>query len=257
MKKVTELRGQNPFSNVLSWFKNSKSPEGTLPVIDIHSHLLPGLDDGVQSFEQAEEIILRFQKLGYKKLITTPHVMSDFFRNTSEGIRARLIELNQWLAAKNISVEVQAAAEYYLDEELQRKINANEPLLTFGNNYVLFETNFITEPLNLKEFIFLASTKGYRLVLAHPERYIYLQNDFSKAEDLLGRGLLFQLNISSISGFYSKAAQVTAQKLIDNKCIHFIGSDCHNIQHIQLLEATRSSKYFQKAISLPLLNNTL
>ena len=183
--------------------------------------------------------------------------MSDFFRNTTEGIQEKLHELNSWLAAKNISMEIQAAAEYYLDEELYRKVEMNEPLLTFGNKYILFETNFMTEPLNLKQFIFLATSRGYRLILAHPERYLYLQTDFSKAEDLLSRGVLLQLNISSISGYYSKAAQVTAQKLIDNKWIHFIGSDCHNIQHIQLLEATRSSKYFQKAISLPLLNNTL
>jgi tyrosine-protein phosphatase YwqE len=111
--------------------------------------------------------------------------------------------------------------------------------------------------LNLKEFIFLASTKGYKLVLAHPERYLFIQSNFSKAEDLLNRGVLFQLNISSISGYYSKAAQVVAQRLIDNGWIHLLGSDCHNLQHIQLLEETRNSKYFQKAISLPLLNNTL
>lgn len=240
-----------------NWFtKNSKS-EGTLPSVDIHSHLLPGLDDGVQSFEEAEAIILRFQKLGYTKLITTPHVMSDFFKNTSEGILAKLAELRQWIAAKNINMEIQASAEYYLDEELFKKIETNVPLLTFGKNQFLFETNFMTEPLNLKEFIFLATTKGYKPVLAHPERYLYLQSDFSKAEDLLNRGLLFQLNVSSISGYYSKAAQTTAQKLIDKGWIHLIGSDCHNLQHIQLFEETRQSKYFQKAISLPLLNNSL
>jgi len=243
---------------VLNWFKKSSVLEdGNLPVIDIHSHLLPGLDDGVQSFEDAEEIIRRFQKLGYKKLITTPHVMSDFFRNTPEGILSKLGELNQWLTSKNIDVEIQAAAEYYLDEELFGKIETDAPLLTFGKNYLLFETNFMTEPLNLKEFIFLATTKGYKPVLAHPERYLYLQSDFSKAEDLLNRGILFQLNISSISGYYSKAAQSIAHKLIDRGWIHLIGSDCHNLQHIKLLEETRKSKYFQKAISLPLLNNSL
>jgi protein-tyrosine phosphatase len=243
---------------VRNWFKKSSASEDVnLPIIDIHSHLLPGLDDGVQSFEEAEEIITRFQKLGYRKLITTPHVMSDFFRNTTEGILSKLGELNQWLISKNIDVEVQAAAEYYLDEELFRKIETDVPLLTFGKNYLLFETNFMTEPLNLKEFIFLATTKGYKPVLAHPERYLYLQSNFSKAEDLLNRGILFQLNISSISGYYSKAAQSIAHKLIDNGWIHLIGSDCHNLQHIQLLEETRRSKYFQKAISLPLLNNTL
>jgi tyrosine-protein phosphatase YwqE len=242
---------------VRNWFKKTGKSEGILPIIDIHSHLLPGLDDGVQSFEEAEAIILRFKNLGYTKLITTPHVMSDFFKNTSEGILAKLTELRQWLAVKNINIEIQASAEYYLDEELLKRIETNVPLLTFGKNHFLFETNFMTEPLNLKEFIFMATTKGYKPVLAHPERYLYIQSDFSKAEDLLNRGVLLQLNVSSISGYYSKAAQTTAQKLIDKGWVHLIGSDCHNLQHIKLFEDTRQAKYFQKAISLPLLNNSL
>lgn len=243
---------------MLNWLKKNNNKEaGILPAIDIHSHLLPALDDGVQSFEEAELIILQFQRLGYKKLITTPHVMSDLFRNSTESIVAKRNELTEWLTSKSIAVEIQAAAEYYLDEELMKKIETNSPLLTFGNKYLLFETNFMTEPLNLKEFIFLATTKGYRPVLAHPERYVYLQNNFSKAEDILNRGVLFQLNISSISGYYSKAAQTIARKLIDKGWIHLLGSDCHNQQHIQLLEETHNTKYFQKAISLPLLNNSL
>ena len=243
---------------MLNWFrKDSNKGEGILPFIDIHSHLLPGLDDGVQSFEEAEAVILQFQKLGYKKLITTPHVMSDFFKNSNDIILAKHQELNQWLSGKGIQIEIQPAGEYYLDEELIKKIETDEPLLTFGKNYLLFETNFMNEPLNLKEFIFLATTKGYRLVLAHPERYLFIQSNFSKAEDLLNRGLLFQLNVSSISGYYSKAAQTVAQKLIDKGWVHLIGSDCHNLQHIQLLAETRNTKYFQKAISLPLLNNSL
>jgi protein-tyrosine phosphatase len=244
---------------VLSWFRKEKPLDVsvTLPFVDIHSHLLPGLDDGVQSFEEAEEVIRNFQRLGYKKLITTPHVMSDFFRNTNEDITLKLNEVNLMLAQKGIDIILEAAAEYYLDEALIKKIESNSPLLTFGKNYLLFETNFMTEPLNLKEFIFLASTKGYKPVLAHPERYVYLQSSFAKAEDLIGRGVLFQVNISSLSGYYSKGAQTTAQKLIDREYIHFLGSDCHNLQHIQLLEETRRNKYFQKAISLPLLNNML
>ncbi len=244
---------------MLSWFRRNKGSDQRydLPFIDIHSHLLPGLDDGVQSFEESEEIILNFQRLGYKKLITTPHVMSDFFRNTNESIVSKLSEMNAHLRQKGIDIILEAAAEFYLDEVLVSRIETDSPLLTFGKNYFLFETNFMTEPLNLKEFIFLATTKGYKPILAHPERYLYLQNNFSKVEDLIGRGVLFQLNISSLSGYYSKGAQVTAQKLIDKGYVHFLGSDCHNLQHIQLLEETRRSKYFQKAISLPLLNNTL
>jgi len=243
---------------VLNWLRKNEPPEGVIaPFIDIHSHLLPGLDDGVHTFEEASTVISQFQKLGYKKLITTPHVMSDFFRNSTEDILSKLKEVKIWLQSQAIVIELEAAAEYYLDEELVKKIDSNSPLLTFGNNYLLFETNFMTEPMNLKEFIFLATTKGYKPVLAHPERYLFIQSNFEKAEDLLDRGVLFQLNISSISGYYSKAAQNIAHKLIDKGWIHLLGSDCHNLQHIKLLEETRSSKYFQKAISLPLLNNTL
>lgn len=243
---------------MFNWFnKNTNTKAGIPPVIDIHSHLLSNLDDGVQSLEEAEKIILRFQKLGYKKLITTPHVMSDSYRNSNQSILEKCTELQNWLTSKSIAVEIQAAAEYYLDEDLMRKLESDEPILTFGNRYLLFETNFMTEPMNLKEFIFLATTKGYKPVLAHPERYIYLQTNFDKLEDILNRGVLFQINISSISGYYSKATKKIVQKLIDRGWVHLLGSDCHNELHIQLLEKIRHTKYFQKAISLPLLNNSL
>lgn len=243
---------------VFNWFKKSKPAVQGDPIrTDIHSHLLPGLDDGVQDYEQAEEIINRFIALGYRKLITTPHIMSDSYRNTPEIIRDSLAKLKLHLQKKNIVIDISAAAEYYLDEELISKLEKNEPLLTFGQNYLLFETNFMTEPLQLKDFIFQLATKGYNPVLAHPERYIFLQHNMEKLEDLLNRGVLFQVNTSSLSGYYSKDAQRTAQKLIDKGWIHFLGSDCHMMQHVTLLEQVQSARYFQKALSLPLLNNSL
>lgn len=242
---------------MLNWFRKKESKEQTAIRTDIHSHLLPGLDDGVQSFEDAEEIILRFVRAGYQKLITTPHIMSDAYRNTPEGIRSKLTELNDYLKSKNISIQVEVAAEYYLDEAFNKSIELNQEILTFGNKYLLFETNFMTEPLHLKEFIFMATTKGYQLVLAHPERYLYLQNDISKAEDLINRGVYFQINTSSLTGYYSREAQRTAFKLIDKGWVHFLGSDCHSLQHIRLLEEAKRSRYYQKALTLPLLNNNL
>jgi len=242
---------------VLNWFRKKESKEQTAIRTDIHSHLLPGLDDGVQSFEDAEEIILRFVRAGYQKLITTPHIMSDAYRNTPEGIRSKLAELNDYLKSKNISIQVEVAAEYYLDEAFNKSIELNQEILTFGNKYLLFETNFMTEPLHLKEFIFMATTKGYQLVLAHPERYLYLQNDISKAEDMINRGVYFQINTSSLTGYYSREAQRTAFKLIDKGWVHFLGSDCHSLQHIRLLEEAKRSRYYQKALTLPLLNNNL
>ena len=243
---------------MFGWFKKGKATAGKPPLlVDMHSHLIPGIDDGVRTPEESLAVILRFQKLGYKKLITTPHVMSDTYRNTTEIIRGGLKELNDFLKDKELDITIEAAAEYYLDENLISMLNKNQPLLTFGKNYLLFETNFLNEPFNLKEFIFLATTKGYKPILAHPERYMYLQSDLAKAEDLLQRGILFQVNIGSITGYYSKTVQATAVRLIEKGWVHFLGSDCHSMQHIEQVAGAQQLKYFQKALHLPLLNNSL
>jgi protein-tyrosine phosphatase len=241
---------------VFGWFKTKKQFEQPLKV-DLHSHLLPGLDDGVKSFEEAEAVITGFMNQGYQKIITTPHVMSDAYRNTAEMILAKLHELKQHLSTRNIDIDIHAAAEYYLDENLMQLLDRNQPLLTLGKQYLLFETNFLTEPLNLKEFIFQATSKGYKLILAHPERYMYLQEDLKKAEDLIDRGVLFQVNISSLSGYYSKPAQKAAQRLIDRGWVHWLASDCHQPSQLPILRDAMQTKYFAKAITLPLLNNSL
>lgn len=241
---------------MFNWFKKNIPPEQSIR-IDIHSHLLPELDDGVKSLEEAEIIIRFFYKLGYRKLITTPHIMSDVYRNTPQIIREKLVVLKEYLIEKQIPVEVEAAAEYYLDESVYRMIEAKEQLLTFGKNYLLFETNFLSEPFFLKEFIFQATTKGYKPVLAHPERYLYLHENLSKAEDLLNRGVLFQMNVSSITGYYSKQVQQAAFKLIDRGWVHWLGSDCHQFNHVKFIEDAQSYKYYRKVLNLPLLNNTL
>jgi protein-tyrosine phosphatase len=241
---------------VFNWFRNDTAPPQPLTV-DLHSHLLPQLDDGVKDLEEAETIIQHFHRLGYRKMITTPHIMHDVYRNTPSAIQAQRDVLRAHLASKKIAVEIEAAAEYYLDEMLMRMLETGQPLLTIGKNHLLFETNFITEPFNLKEFIFLASTKGYKLILAHPERYLYLHDNLARAEDLLNRGVLFQLNISSITGYYSKPVRQMAMKLIDRGWVHLLGSDCHHLNHAKVVEKTMSTKYFRKALSLPLLNNTL
>jgi tyrosine-protein phosphatase YwqE len=243
---------------VFDWAKKKETAKDVDRLrIDIHSHLLPRLDDGVQSYEESEDIILHFQNLGYRKLITTPHVMSDSYKNTPDRILSRLAKLRLYLERQEIDMEIDAAAEYYLDESVFRMVENDQKMLTFGRNLLLFETNFLNEPFNMKEFIFLATTKGYKPVLAHPERYLYLQNNLEKAQDLLDRGVLFQINISSITGFYSKIVQTTVHKLIDRGWVHLLGSDCHHLQHARLVEDAQQLKYFQKALSLPLLNNSL
>lgn len=242
---------------MFNWFKRQRTSDPPPLRVDIHSHLLAGLDDGVGTLEEAASIIEVFSRLGYTRIITTPHVMSDAYRNTPDIILQKLGELQEYLREKNVQMQVTAAAEYYLDEALFKMIETQQPLLTFGDRYLLFETNFLTEPFNLKEFIFLASTRGYRLVLAHPERYLYLHHDLDKVQDLIDRGVLMQMNISSLTGYYSRPVQQMAYRLIDRGMIHWLASDCHHLQHMELMSNARRSRYFRKALTLPLLNNSL
>lgn len=221
----------------------------------MHSHLLPGIDDGVKSNEHALATIRKLMDLGYEKFVTTPHIMSDTYPNTPEVIKEKLSSLREFLKSNRVDVEVSAAAEYYLDEYTMKAVAGPDELLTFGNKYLLFETNYLSEPYILKDFIFAATSKGYRPVLAHPERYQYMTMD--KAQDMIDRGVLLQVNLLSLSGFYMKPAMKLAEKLIANKMVAFLGTDCHNDLQAGALEKALRTPAFKKAIELPLLNTTI
>ena len=240
---------------MFSFFKKQPEPNSIPLKVDIHSHLLSNLDDGVTSLQEAEEIILEFAEMGYTKLITTPHIMSDAYRNEPHQIREKLKELNDHLLSRNISVTIEAAAEYYLDEVLLKMLHEGKEFLTFGSRYLLFETNYLTEPYLLNDFIFRLTVNGYKPVLAHPERYHYMTVE--KAEDLRNRGVILQVNTLSIIGYYSKSVQRLAEKLIDKGWVDLLGSDCHHIKHATILAEANRNKYYRKALALPLLNNTL
>lgn len=242
---------------MFSFFQKKNSKGKSEIFTDLHSHLLPGIDDGVSTFTQSIEVIRKFQDIGYKKLITTPHILHDFFANTPEIIRNKLAQLRNELVKQNCQMEIEAAAEYYLDEYFSSLIDDKSEILTFGNNYVLFETGFMNEPVNLNEIIFKLKSNGYNPIMAHPERYGYLAQKFELVEDLIDRGVLMQLNINSLSGYYSREIRKMAEKLIDNKSIHFLGSDCHHMQHLMVSESSRNKTYYRKALELDLLNNTL
>lgn len=242
---------------MFDWFKRKEVP-GWMPPLttDVHSHLLPGIDDGVKTLEESEQVIAYLQRLGFTRLITSPHV-HELYRNTTEIIQHKVEQVREHLKSRNIDVQISAIAEYNLDEWLMQRVGEKMEFLTFSQNHLLFETNFFSEPLVLNDFIFKVTTLGYKPVLAHPERYMYLTNSKSRIEDLLSRGVLFQLNTMSLAGLYGPEVEKLARFLIDQKFVHMIGSDCHNLQHAQLLERAQKTKYYTKALSLPLLNYSL
>jgi tyrosine-protein phosphatase YwqE len=221
---------------------------------DIHSHLLAGIDDGAKTLEDSLALILKLKEAGYKRFVTTPHIMSDFYKNTPEIIREKLAELRQYLQENQVDIEIEAAAEYYADEWFMHKILKGDELLTFGNNYILIETGFQDKPRYLKQAIFDLQTSGYKPIFAHPERYQYLYNDFKTLEELYELGVLLQINLNSLSGYYGKAAQAFAEQMISKGMVHWVGSDCHHHRHADAIPLSQKSKFYNQLLALPLLN---
>ncbi len=239
---------------MLSFFKSKRDPS-VLPLeADIHSHLLPGIDDGVDSYEEAIAILTQFEKLGYKIAITTPHIMQEFYPNNKEIITEKLRGLQQAANEANLNIHISAAAEYYLDETLIETLATPEKLMLFGGNFLLFETGYMNEPAYLMDAIFQIKAAGFQPIMAHPERYAYLQQKPELIKKLKKAQVLFQVNINALTGYYSKSARKIAEYLIDEKFVNFLGTDCHNQRHVMNLQKACQTKYFAKALSLDLLN---
>jgi len=235
-------------------FFYKKKPPNSITV-DIHSHLLPGIDDGVRTLEESIEIIKKFKFLGYHKLITTPHIFSDLYPNTKEIIQEKLYSVQHKLKKENIEIILEASAEYYLDMEFLRCIEDDE-LLPFKENYILFETPYNSKLIILDVAIESIIRKGYIPVLAHPERYSYLYSDNLEHYKKLKRmGVLFQVNLKSLQS-HSKSIKKTALKLIKAGLVDFTGSDVHRMRDVLIVEKVLKSKEYKTIINNnKLLNN--
>jgi tyrosine-protein phosphatase YwqE len=222
--------------------------------VDIHSHLLPGIDDGVRTIEESVAIIKKFKLLGYRRLITTPHIISDLYPNNREIITQKLQDVQTALKKENIDISIEASAEYYVDMEFLKLIEDDE-LIPFNGNYILFETAYGSKPMILDQVIHSLQAKGYIPVLAHPERYRYLHNDIELYKSLKADGVLFQVNIKSLQN-RSKTICKMALKLIQLGLVDFMGSDVHKMHDIVKLKKTLQSTAYRNAIKKnKLLNN--
>lgn len=219
-------------------FKRSESSTSgeILPLLtDMHSHLIPGIDDGSPNIDRSIEMIRKMKEMGFQKLITTPHIQGEFYKNTPDNILAGLDHLNLALKAESIEIKVEAAAEYLLDDYITEKIKDGK-LLTFGKNYVLVELSYFNPHPNIKGFIFDLQINGYQVILAHPERYSYWYPKFQNYTDMKDRGVFFQVNLPSISGYYSPVVRKMALKLIESGMVDFLGTDTHNMKYLEEVE---------------------
>ena len=250
----------------LNFFGNKPSSQSSLQVVDysamavdIHSHLIPGIDDGVKTMEDSIENLKRFEQLGFKKIITSPHVMGDGYTNSTATILAGRDKVRQAIKENGINLEFDAIAEYYLDETMYEKIEKKD-LLSIGNEkFVLVELSYLTKANNVSDLLYKLQLAGFRVILAHPERYpFYHEKDFDSYQSLKDRNIYFQINLMSLVGKYGKPAKAIAERLIDENMVDFTGTDLHNIRQMETIEACISEKYVQKILNYDkLLNKTL
>jgi len=238
---------------MFSIFRPKPKPISFWPV-DMHSHLVPEVDDGSKSPEDTLDMLRTMRDLGMRKWVTTPHIFHEYYRNTPETIRAGMKRLNDYLAENKEEFEIAVAAEYYLDDHLVNNLKQGNELLTFGKNYLLVETNMISDSQMLNEFAFDAALRGFQLVLAHPERYDYLAGNFQRLEDLRDRGVLFQMNLLSLLGHYGPVARKMARDMIAKKLFDFAGTDCHHPMHAQLLGELARDPWLHKLAAQDILN---
>jgi len=242
---------------------SKKKPKVELPpfdfstiAVDMHSHLLPGIDDGAATLDHSIGMILKFKELGYKKLIATPHIMMDCYQNTPEIIAAKHAEVKAELERLQIEIEFEAAAENFYEEALTEAIKEKRAV-TIKDNYLLFEFSFFSEPSQIDQLIFDMSVNGYIPVLAHYERYPYYFRNPAKIEEYRSKGVLIQVNLLSIVGHYGPEVMEQAHYLIDNQLVDFVSLDCHRIEHLEILERCASHPYFHKLADLELKNKSL
>lgn len=222
--------------------------------VDIHSHLLPGIDDGAKNEQETLALLTSLIEYGFSRFITTPHILTGVWNNTREGILNSESDTNSFLVNNGVEAPLKVAAEYLMDDTFLRLI-VTEPLLTLKDNYVLVEMSYLNPPMQLYDIIYELQLAGYKPLLAHPERYIFYHNKFEEYAKLKRAGCYFQLNLLSVTGYYNKAVAHIANQLLENNMIDFTGSDVHHMRHADSFKSKVTVKN-TKALVMAINNNS-
>ena len=215
---------------------------------DWHCHILPGVDDGVQSMDEALQILAEYERLGIKKVWLTPHIMEDM-PNTTRHLRERFNELK---AVYQGNVVLNLASENMLDNLFEERLNKND-LLPIGKEgkHLLVETSYFNPPIGLHNIFLRINSKGYFPILAHPERYLYM--DENEYKQLKAMGVKFQLNLFSILGLYGKDVKEKAKSLMCRRMYEYIGTDLHQVE---ILNSMLYRKIYPKEVGIQLISNS-
>ena len=237
---------------MIHFFKQKPTLSDLIPenYIDIHSHLLPGIDDGSKNINETIMLLEQMNAIGIRNFITTPHIMTNVWDNNQESIQKKLSETKENINP-NLYNSFNAAAEYMLDSSFLDKIG-NENILTLKDNFILVEMSYLNAPLHIYEILFEIQLAGFKPILAHPERYLFYSNNVNEYEKLKNAGCLFQLNLLSTVNYYGIKITKNAEYLLANDFIDFVGSDIHHINHIKAFSdkiKIKNSTKLEKALS--------
>ena len=234
---------------------SSQVPEIFPVTTDIHSHLLPGIDDGSPDIETSLKLIRGLYDLGYRKLVATPHVIGDFYKNTPEIINKQLSILKTACAEAGINIELTAAAEYMLDDYFLKILKQKDQILPVYKNFILTELPYTVMPMNVNEMIFEIITAGYKPILAHPERYFYYHKTYEEYSNLKDMGFLLQVNLLSLTGYYGPPVAKAARFIFDNGLADLVGTDMHHVRHLEALNNNANIGLLNKYLSGKTYNN--
>ncbi len=230
---------------IFNLFKSKPSLKELIPkgYVDIHSHILPGIDDGAKNIEEALSLILQMKKMGFSKIIATPHIYKNLYENDEKTINKSFQKIKRKLQT---DIKIDFAAEYMLDSYFLENLLDSNKLITLKGKYVLVEMSYIFAPYKLYEIIFEIRTHGYIPILAHPERYTFLHNNFKEYQRLKKIGCEFQVNMLSLTNYYGKGVLKICSKLLKNNLVDYFGSDIHNQRHIDYFNKKVHVKDYEK-----------
>ncbi|OYQ43935.1 tyrosine-protein phosphatase [Flavobacterium aurantiibacter] len=204
--------------------------------IDIHSHILPGIDDGATTVEQSVQLLCELSELNISAFIATPHNIQGVWENSPEKVNQSLQALQKQDNLPIDATKIRASSEYMLDNRFRELLKTNK-VVALKDRYLLVEMSYIAAPINLYELLFELQDQGYKPILAHPERYSFLHGNMAEYKRLKQVGCKFQLNLASITGYYGQGPNRAADELLQAKLYDFVGTDVHHSRHIKALKS--------------------
>ena len=241
-------------------FKRKYEPKPIFAALgtDMHCHLVPKVDDGSKCIEESVECLNTLKAVGYNRVIITPHFQYPRFPNDEDDIRSRYEELKSRAIEAGVEIELAGVGgEYRIDSGFAKRLE-NPRFLQVGDKYVLVEFSLHQQMMGCDEMIFDMQMKGYEIILAHPERYPYLNVDGSRMEQLKNQGVYFQINALSLGGFYGEEAKSRAFEMLDRGWVEFMGTDTHNTMYAQALVELSNNRKVEKVLEkYTFMNSTL